>query len=496
MVEWGQFFGEAFYPGANTYVAQVISAIGALIVALAYGFWGRVFPRSGADYVFLTRGLSPGLGFGLNFAFIWFLAATPAIALSIIVPCVSSLSAALGASTGSHWLEVSVPNFFNGDWGYFAVGIAIIGFSCIVSVFGLRPMLRYLAVLVGVGTIGGLITIIALAFSSRGTFLTHLHDYTGQSAAHIEAVAHKNGFVHGGFDLGNTFKVTVWYAISLYFAGALLLYIGGEIKDAAHNAVRGILGAVTFSAIFALVWTLALNHVIPRSVQGALAWNSTAAPQASTPGVPYPHELTRVLWGVHGFGLVLTLIAFAAFLCWSMVWIPQIATFFQRAMLAWSLDGVAPAWLGKVNEKRHTPTNAAIVTFAMVALFDAFYAFNHSFRTVVFIIPSMICMAIVLAVGAVFPYRRKELFEQSIVGKMKIAGIPAMTVVCGAGALVLGFWAWRLFDDPIGAGTNRNPLWVGAIGVVAIAAYYLALKRYRKSKGEDLDVRFKEIPVE
>jgi amino acid transporter len=496
MVEWGQFFGEGFYPGGNTYVALAISLIGGLIVASAYGYWGRVFPRSGADYVFLTRGLGPGLGFGLNFAFIWVLAITPAVSLSIVEPCAASSASAVGNAVGWHWLEVSVPNFLNGDWGYFLLGVSLIGFSVLISLFGLRPMLRYLMVLVGVGTIGGLITIIALAFSSQGTFVRHLEPYVGHSVPQIMAHAKQAGFAHGGFDLGNTFKVTVWYAISLYFAGALLLYIGGEIKDAATNAVRGIKIAVAFSVGVALIWTLALDHVIPRALQGALAFNSTAAPAYSTANVAYPHELLRVLWGTSFPAILLVISGFLAFGFWSVVWTPQIAAFFQRAMLAWSLDGVAPAWLGKVSEKRHTPTNAALVTFLLVSAFFAVYAFDHAFRTVVFIIPSMILMTIVMTVGAVFPYRRKELFQQSIVANLKIGPVPAMTVVCGAGALVMGFWSWRLFSDPIGAGTDRRPLWVAAAGVVAVAAYYLALRQHRRRQGVDMDQTFKEIPVE
>src|ERR1700756_3742814 len=206
MVGWGQFFGEGFYPGGNTYVALAISLVGGLIVASAYGYWGRVFPRSGADYVFLTRGLGPGLGFGLNFTFIWVLAITPAVSLSIVEPTAASGASALGTALGWHWLAVSVPTFLNGDWGYFVLGVSLIGLSCLISVFGLRPMLRYLMVLVGVGTIGAVITIIALAFSSQATFARNLVPYVGHSVPQIMAHAKAAGFAHGGFDLGNTFK--------------------------------------------------------------------------------------------------------------------------------------------------------------------------------------------------------------------------------------------------------------------------------------------------
>src|ERR1700730_996873 len=56
MFEWGSFFGSGFYPGGNAVVALFISVAAALVIAYAYRYWGQIFPRSGGDYVFLSRG--------------------------------------------------------------------------------------------------------------------------------------------------------------------------------------------------------------------------------------------------------------------------------------------------------------------------------------------------------------------------------------------------------------------------------------------------------
>src|SRR5207237_4461697 len=71
LLSWGQFFGNGFSPGANLLLALLIATLAALAVAWGYQHWGQVFPRSGGDYVFLSRGLHPGIGFGLNVVFVF-----------------------------------------------------------------------------------------------------------------------------------------------------------------------------------------------------------------------------------------------------------------------------------------------------------------------------------------------------------------------------------------------------------------------------------------
>ena len=186
-----------------------------------------------------------------------------------------------------------------------------------------------------------MILVVALLFASTSTFVRHLHAATGYTVPQIKHKAAATGFTSASFNLSSTFKLTNWYVTSLFFA-ALLLYIGGEIKNAARNIGRALVAAVIFSGIAALAYLLALNNVVPTSLQGALSWNSTAAPAFSTAGLPYPHELLAVLWGTSGGGLILTLVAFISLLAWVTIWTPLVLSFAQRGILAWALDGLAP----------------------------------------------------------------------------------------------------------------------------------------------------------
>ena len=494
MFEWSSFFGPGVYPGGSEALALLISVAAALVIAVAYRYWGQIFPRSGGDYVFLSRGFHPGFALGANFVYCWILMVSPAFAMSIMQPLLSAFASALAAATGWHFLT-SLSTWFETNVGYAVIGSVDLLIAAAIAVFGLRRAIGYMKLLFFVGLGGEVILVIALLFSHTSTFLTHLHAATGFSAAQIEHKAVSTGYAHGGFDLFNTLKLTNWYVTSLFFA-ALLLYIGGEIKNAARNIGRALIAAVVFSGVAAFVWAVAYNNVIPTFLQGALAWNSTAAPSYSTASLPYPHQLMAILWGTSGGGLTLTIIAFLATLAWVTIWTPLVLSFAQRGILAWALDGLTPRWVGRVNERYHTPIPALIIAFLMGESFMLWFAFDPGTRTIVLLVPLFVGIGITMLVGTFFPYVRKDLIAQSTVADKKWFGIHRMSILCGAGTVIMGFWSWIMWDDTVASGTDRTPIWVTIGIVVAITIYYLCLRAYKRHEGEDITVTFKRIPIE
>ena len=494
MFEWGSFFGSGFYPGGNAAVALVISVAAALVIAFAYRYWGQIFPRSGGDYVFLSRGFHPGFALGANFVYVWILMVSPAFAMSIMQPLMSSFAASLADATGWHFLT-TLSNWFNTNAGYAVIGSVDLVIAAAIGVFGLKRSIAYMKALFFTGFIGELILIVALLFSHKSTFNNHVQAATGHTVPAIQHKAEATGYAHGGFDLFHTFQLTNWYVTSLFFA-ALLLYIGGEIKNAARNIRRALVAAVIFSGLATLVWQAAMTHVVPTSVQGALAWNSFSAPTFSTAGVPYPHELMAVLWGNHGAALILTIIAFVSTLAWVTIWTPLVLSFAQRGILAWALDGLAPRWVGRVNERWHTPIPALVIAFFMGESFMLWFAFDPSIRTIILLVPLFVGIGITMLVGIFFPYARKDLIEQSIVADKKWFGIHRMSILCGAGTIIMGFWSWLMWDDTTASGTDRTPIWV-TLGIAGgIMIYYVALREYKRRNGEDITVTFKRIPIE
>ena len=55
-------FSTAFYPGANLYVTALLTFLVVIPTSLVFAFFAASMPRSGADYVFVSRALHPALG--------------------------------------------------------------------------------------------------------------------------------------------------------------------------------------------------------------------------------------------------------------------------------------------------------------------------------------------------------------------------------------------------------------------------------------------------
>ncbi|MEA2285588.1 MAG: hypothetical protein QOJ21_1631 [Solirubrobacteraceae bacterium] len=494
MFAWGQLYGTSLYPGANVPVAMVISTAMALLIAAGYQYWARIFPRSGGDFVFLSRGLHPGVALGANFVFIVMLLVSPALAMNIMQPLVSSFAAALQEATGWGFLG-DLSTWLAGNTGFAVTGTVLLAITVAAGLFGIRGQIKLLKWLFAVAAAGSVIMIIALLFSSRDTFLANLAADIGVNQDQVRATAEKNGYATGGFSFEQTLKVTNWFAPSLFFA-MVLVYIGGEIKDAQRNVGRAMKGAVVFSGIAAILLSLSLDRVVPSSLQGALAFNALVSGEATTAGVPYPFELMRVLWGTSGFGLLLTIVAYVAMFCWVSIWWAVIIPFSQRAFFAWSIDGLAPKWLSKVDPRTHAPYPALLAASLFGLGWILALAYRTNMRTIATLVPVYVLLALTLAVGAAFPYARRSLFEQSPIARARIAGLPAMTVVCGTAAVVVLFGAWLLWNDPNASGTDRTPVWIFLALAVAVTAWYFVLQAMKRRRGVDISSSFNEIPVE
>src|SRR5258708_9699964 len=55
-------FMPSLYPGVNMYLSMLIAIIITVPTGLVYGFLSASMPRSGGDYVYVSRILGPALG--------------------------------------------------------------------------------------------------------------------------------------------------------------------------------------------------------------------------------------------------------------------------------------------------------------------------------------------------------------------------------------------------------------------------------------------------
>jgi amino acid transporter len=169
-------------------------------------------------------------------------------------------------------------------------------------------------------------------------------------------------------------------------------------------------------------------------------------------------------------------------------------------IFAWSFDGVIPTRFSKLSEKRGSPNNAVILVSVIVIIYVLATVYFSNILTVLAYSTSGIYFAISIAgiAAMLFPYRRKDLFQQAPPSvQRKIGGIPVISLL-GFGTLATGIFVGYTAASPAFTGSPINPIYVSVIGLTFLVGLliYLVSYFYQKGKGFDITMRFKEIPPE
>jgi len=494
------FFGPAVYLGGNLYVATILAGLAMLAVGLGMLTWTITIPRSGGIYNFGTRSMWPPLAFTLSFVEVtsWlFYGAFGAVYLAQlgIAPAVT----AVGILTGNSGLESFGAVQLAGHWGTFIIGTTALIIGAIILSSGMRRFFFVQKVMFTIACLGTLVFLGTLIALSRGDFLGNFNSLmghrlgVGQDAYHgVIGAASKAGWHNPGYDWSRTLELANWAFLPLIGA-AFSISIGGEIKQVTRGQTIGILGAVIGSVVVWIVSFALIFHTMGSNFLGAVTYsNLNAVHGASTPVTPYPTLLT----GLGANSVTLTILIALGFIGWIWLWVPTQILYPTRAVVAWSLDRVWPDVMGRVNERTHTPIPAIALSLAGGITFVGMLAFTTFFQLVIFIEVAVLAWAIVLLAGVFFPYRRPDIYEKSPIARIKIAGLPVMTVACGLGTIAAFLFFFDLFFDSFAAGHARHSLEVLIGWFVGAFIIYWIMWFVRRRQGVKIELAFKEIPIE
>jgi amino acid transporter len=493
------FYGPAFYPQGDLIWACIIAGVAMALIAFGFITWTITLPRSGGIYVFGSRILPPALALTLSLVEItaWLFYCAIA-AYWIVILALAPMFSALSLLTGNETF-LTISKTMLQPWVTFLIGAAILILSHIVISYGMRFYLtvnKWVFVLAMASTI---LLIVTLSLYTREDFVANFNALVGPSLGvsdaynAIIASGKEKGWGEPGFDLWQTILVSNWPFLPLIGA-AFSIAIGGEIKSVTRSQTFGMLGAVlTTTVAFVITVWLALR-VFGFEFLGTAVFNYlTATGGLTTPTDPSIALLTGLLTK----SPLITVLTSIGLALWMWMWIPGMHTFGVRALVAWSFDRVAPAQLGTISEKYHTPIVAITVTTIVNLIFMALFVFTPWFSKIVILIEAaVLAWSVVLAAGIFFPYLRPELYETSPIAGKTVFGLPIMTVACFLGFIAAQFYFWTLFFDPNAAGHDPTQVAIVAGVFVLGLGFYYIMKLIRQSQGVDVTLAFKEIPIE
>jgi amino acid transporter len=489
------------FPGGNFLLATVLTIPLALSVVYAFGFLTAAIPRSGGDYVLVSRTLHPAAGVVSSVCIS--VSSFLSIAFEALGMCLFGIAPGLIVIglVGHHPKLVSWGNTVatSRNWQFFlgTVGIIVAG---IAIGAGWTWSKRFMFGLLGLSLVGLAISTLIAIFTSKGSFIgdfnsfaqpyTHNPDTYHQT---IQNAASKGVPVHHAFSFAKTIPivavicgVSIFAYWSTFFAGELRQ--GNTMKTANRMGAASItiLGSV-FVLVAIFFWsfgkdflTAAFGGGLPSELGGSAGY----------------FVLTSAQVGNTAFAIFLV-VSFVLF--WPVI---MAETTLQppRTMFAWSFDGIAPSIVTKVS-KRGVPITATAITVAAsigAYAWAVYIAKGHFFRILVYATLVQLITHLLISISAMcFPYRKPELYRASV-AQYRIGSIPTM-VVAGAGALfttVFIYWAYFHYAFFGLVGHKSGLIWwlVGSIGFGLV--WYYGAKMLRSGRGVDIDKVYAEIPPE
>ena len=489
----------AFYPGSNALLAFLIAAGLGLPGAFLYAMLSSLMPRTGGDYVFNSRALHPSVGFAGNFSYSFWLAVVIGVYTTYIASygfgAFGRMMAGYGA--GSGWL--SFGDWFSTSWGLFITGtVVLIASAAIFAAGGVRLFFRVQAVCFGLYLIGAVVipVVVGLLGSQTG-FLGNFDDYgtnlgVTDASGKLAASATEAGFASSSFSFEQTLKsVSIfWFIFGFIFSSN---YFAGEIRLRKRTHLYSMPGAVLLAVAVLLLLVPSFTNLIGYDINAQFGLADPAAYGFAAGAPAYPE-----LIGIASGSPVISAIVILGFTIGLMVWLPQTLMLVSRNMFAWSFDRVVPDRLSYVDPRSRSPLVAIGVMLALSIASTAVYSFTDWFSSLSALLGLSLPLLITAVAGTLLPYRQRELVENSPYNR-RVAGVPLLTLV---GALsILGFSgaiAILLWDPGSGASLSENP---GKLGLAAIVyavglAIWFVARAVRRSQGIDIDLSYRELPVQ
>lgn len=482
-------FTPQFWPHANMLASFAIATPLVLCFGLVYLYFTQVMPRSGGDYVWVSRTLHPSLGFLVNFSltfvFLTWVAFNFTFMLSVVGPAASYV-----AGIHNHWFTSPTKNEM------MVVATVLTALFAGLMIFGIRVVARYMAATFAIVWLGMGCWIVALLVGGHHHFISQWNAKTGTSYDSVIATAQKYGFHAGG---GIAWIATLYamvYCFQVYTGFQWTGYFAGEIKNARRTAVTSILGGLVASAAIYMLGVGLIYKYYGYKFFGSLVWLGLGGGAAHyhLPFSPYLAGLANFLPGPH-FLQVFIAFCFVLAILW---WTPTGFMLGTRNVFAWSFDRLAPARLTDVSDRFHTPVVATVFVALVVELLNYLNIYQGLGAYLLNIIAVMGGAFIIVSIAAMLaPYIRREMHAQAPAWSAKrVAGVPVITLIGLVSAVSWGFVIWTAFHTGFGGTIGWKPMLKAFTAPVIAIIWYLGVWVYRRSQGIDLARTFQEIPPE
>jgi amino acid transporter len=490
--------GPALFPGGDIVVATLIATVAmAFTLLYVYSEFAAAMPRSGGDYIFVSRALNPFLGWLLSWSqaiwliFFWvgFNAWAPG---SFVIP--GSLDI-IGAALHDPALFQVAQAVSTPGWTIVIGTIINVAFGVLLF-FGTRRYWRWQKVAFLFAALSVVLTIVLLAANGGAMpadwnrFVHAVHQ--GLPYGGIVPTAARLGFHWtAGFQLWPTLLMIPLAFFTVGYAQGSA-QIGGEVKRASRTQYLAMVGGVLVNGLVLALMGWVLLRTTGAHWLGALGFLYFGHPTVlGLSFTPYYNLLASLLTRNV---LILALIGFG-YIMWAVNGTPLSMLQATRYMLAWSMDRMAPQKLADVSERYHSPIWAVILSTVTGELALIALTFIPTLGILSALMAQVLAFLLVCAAGIAFPYKLRKIWETSGTHRT-LLGVPKVVWAGIGGIVVLGFILVLYVIEPSLGATGQLSLIVSGSVFAAGVIWWFAARALQRARGVDPVQAYGEIPPE
>lgn len=483
-------------PKGDLALGPILCMVGVLFMGAVYAFFAAAMPRSGGDYIWVSRTIHPSIGFAENLIIIIFglfwLGATPVFLLWHV----SSVLASVGKITGDAMLTSWAAILYTPINAFIISAIIIMIFGSL-SILRLKQYLRLQNVLMLIIIVSMIIVVGVMATNTLPQFIGKFNAIVGPNSYETMIKDATAGGLESSIPISlfgtlGIMPIAYWSMSYPFYS----TYLSGEVKKPAKSSLIAITGTLLWNGCWLGTFGLLAMRVFGHDFINSLGYLYYVMPDKYLLdwSIYFPPVfLLSVLTSNPIFWWLIGIIG----VCLQIIFIPLTIIWSSRCLLAWSFDRLVPAQVGEVSPRYHTPVKATIIVMILGIIFTAIYLYFYTFiASLAVIIGQMIFAMLIVGLAAiVFPFRKKDIFERSPLNH-RIGKLPLMTLFAIVQVAFMAIVAYLYLSNPSYGGGSLVS--IGLIGAVFVAGiiYYFTIRAYKKRKGVDIDLAFKEIPPE
>lgn len=440
-------FGGAYLPLA------VLPVLLMFPVAGLYWYYSVTMPRSGGEYIYISRTLHPALGLFAS----WMISITAVSWLGLLTDWWLKWSLAdsfigLGIRQQSETL-VNVGTWFEGEWVRTVIGTVAMLVVFWIFMKGAKMMMRLAYVAIAASWLALIVMAIAVLATSQSEFVDALRNLTGIDASAVIGYGREADVL--AFTFVATLLAGATYVILNTLGSTFSANLAGEIRGVSRTQAIALFGALLIQMA-----TWACAYILVYAGGGANFWHGlTVVWNDGADNIyPFVHATDPAVAQALGEGLGASrepfptlLFAFftgGAVLIWFFAVCFAISTFISAAGLAfapirnvfaWSFDRLIPTKFAELDRRYRAPwlTILAIVIvgwgFLIVDIWQPTWTSYIAFT----IVGWMIGWIVLGFAGMLFPAMRPHLYEAAPAAVKRT--MPAVPALIGVALATAGF---------------------------------------------------------